>query len=209
MPKSKISDEVLTALVDRVQAGDGEAITQLYVKMRRYAQYWIVRHIGPQDYEDLLHDTFLIVLRAVKAGELRHQRALMSFTRTVVQRGIAQRIGALVKARKEWDIDTCFNYDGSTISSEFHSKQNPEVESYFGEKATIMAEELTKLSVKDQEILRRFYLDGQPWRQICIAMDLTDTTFRLHKSRAKMRLEKLVTKRLGRTAFSQQLAKAA
>ena len=57
-------------------------------------------------------------------------------------------------------------------------------------------EVLQSVSSRDREILVRFYLKEQSADQICKEMGLTETTFRLHKSRAKARFGELGRKRL-------------
>jgi len=48
----------------------------------------------------------------------------------------------------------------------------------------------------EREILRRFYLEEQTQEQICAEMGLTETQFRLLKSRAKARFGELGRRRL-------------
>ena len=60
---------------------------------------------------------------------------------------------------------------------------------------------LGELSGKDREILTRFYLNEQAQEQICAEMDLTDTQFRLLKSRAKARFGELGRRKLQQRAL--------
>ena len=55
---------------------------------------------------------------------------------------------------------------------------------------------LAELSDRDQEILTRFYLQEQGQDQICDEMSLSETQFRLLKSRAKARFGELGRKKL-------------
>jgi len=55
---------------------------------------------------------------------------------------------------------------------------------------------LTELGDRDREILTRFYLYEQSQDQICSEMRLTETQFRLLKSRAKSRFGELGRKKL-------------
>jgi hypothetical protein len=60
---------------------------------------------------------------------------------------------------------------------------------------------LRQLRERDREILLRFYVHGEQAEQIRREMQLTETQFRLIKSRAKLKFEQLVQARLsGRTA---------
>ena len=54
------------------------------------------------------------------------------------------------------------------------------------------------LTPRDREILLRFYLDEQSRDQICAEMGLTETQFRLLKSRAKARIREVAQKALAR-----------
>ena len=54
-----------------------------------------------------------------------------------------------------------------------------------------MRDLLSTLSRREREILTRFYLHEQSKDQICEEMALTDTQFRLAKSRAKQRLSRM------------------
>ncbi len=57
---------------------------------------------------------------------------------------------------------------------------------------------LRNMASSDREILTRFYLHEQPLQQICDEMHLTDTQFRLLKSRAKARFAEVGKKKLQR-----------
>ena len=57
---------------------------------------------------------------------------------------------------------------------------------------------LRSISVRDREILTRFYLMEETQEEICEEMNLSDTQFRLLKSRAKARFGELGRKRLAR-----------
>ena len=55
---------------------------------------------------------------------------------------------------------------------------------------------LKGLSSRDREILTRFYLQEESQEQICREMKLTDTQFRLLKSRAKARFGEMGRRKL-------------
>jgi RNA polymerase sigma-70 factor (ECF subfamily) len=61
------------------------------------------------------------------------------------------------------------------------------------------------LSDRDREILTRFYLDEQTQEQICGEMNLTETQFRLLKSRAKARFGELGRRKLQQKPFGSLL----
>jgi RNA polymerase sigma-70 factor, ECF subfamily len=177
------------ALVEQVKAGDDAGMEQLYKLFSRGIRYYLCRQLGPQEIEDKVHDTFLIVVNAIKRGDLREPDRLMGFVRTVVRRQVAAYIETAVHTRREQtDLET-----GITVADR---KQNPEQEAMMREKAALMKSALGALSERDREILVRFYLQEQPQEQICEEMSLTETQFRLLKSRAKAKFGEIGRKKL-------------
>ncbi len=69
------------------------------------------------------------------------------------------------------------------------------------QKIELMRTVLGELSEKDREILTRFYLHEQSQEQICEDMNLSDTQFRLLKSRAKARFGELGRRKLQQKAL--------
>src|SRR5438552_7790737 len=90
-----------TGLVARIQAGDGLAMEELYQIFSRGIRFHLCRQLGPQELDDKVHDTFLIVVRAIQRGELREPDRLMGFVRTIVRRQVAAYIDELVQNRRE------------------------------------------------------------------------------------------------------------
>jgi RNA polymerase sigma factor (sigma-70 family) len=75
-------------------------------------------------------------------------------------------------------------------------KHNPEQEAIIREKSQLMRSSLQALSERDRDILVRFYLKEQPQEQICQEMSLSETQFRLLKSRAKAKFGEIGRKKL-------------
>ena len=178
-----------SVLVAQVKAGEDAGMEQLYKLFSRGIRYYLCRQLGPQELEDKVHDTFLIVVNAIKRGDLREPERLMGFVRTVVRRQVAAYIEQAVHTRREQaDIET-----GITVADR---KQNPEQEAMLRQKADLMKSALAALSQRDRDILVRFYLKEQPQEQICREMALTETQFRLLKSRAKAKFGEIGRKKL-------------
>src|SRR5512141_3106785 len=106
-------------LVDRIRAGEAGGMEQLYALFSRGVRYYLCRQLGPQELEDKVHDTFLVVVQAIRRGELRGAERLMGFVRTVVRRLVAAHIDSAVHSRKEQAELQC----GYTISD---VRNNPE-----------------------------------------------------------------------------------
>ncbi len=190
------------ALVERIRSGDEASVEELYTTFARGIRYYLCRHLGPQELDDKVHDTFLIVLQAIRNGSLREPERLMGFVRTIVRRQVAAFIDETVQTRKDQaDIEV-----GSRVPD---SGSNPERRAIDGEKNQIMYEILRGISSRDREILTRFYLYEQSPEQICVEMRLSDTQFRLLKSRAKARFSELGRKRLSRAPLMNILLRKA
>jgi RNA polymerase sigma-70 factor (ECF subfamily) len=188
-------------LVTQIKAGEDAGMEQLYKLFSRGIRYYLCRQLGPQELEDKVHDTFLIVVNAIKRGDLREPERLMGFVRTVVRRQVAAYIEQAVHTRREQaDLES-----GATVADR---KQNPEQEAMFRQKAELMRSALSALSQRDRDILVRFYLKEQPQEQICREMALTETQFRLLKSRAKAKFGDIGRKKLTSSGIFSVLVRA-
>lgn len=178
-------------LVERVKANDPAGLEELYKVFGRGIRFYLYRQLGPQDLEDRVHDAFLIVLQAIQRGDIREPARLMGFVRTIVRRQVATRIDEIVQNRK----DTVAIESGPVLTDR---AEDPEAQVMGDEKIQLMMRVLNDMSVRDREILNRFYLKEQSQDQICREMKLTDTQYRLLKSRAKARFGELGRRLLAR-----------
>ncbi len=177
-------------LVAAVQRGDNEGMERLYAVFARGIRFLLIRQLGYQDVEDKIHDTFLIVVNAIRRGDLREPERLMGYVRTVVRRQVATHIDGLVQSRRDMgDVEL-----GYKLVDDRH---DPEAEVLGKQRFRIMEQILRAISRRDREILTRFYLHEQTQEQICTEMGLTETQFRLLKSRAKARFGELGRRKLG------------
>lgn len=176
-------------LVDRIHGGDEAGMEELYRLFGRGIRYYLCRQLGHQELDDKVHDTFVIVVQAIRRGELREPERLMGFVRTVVRRQVAAYIDDAVHSRRdELNLDL-----GIRIADR---RSNPEQSAAFRQKMELMLEVLGSLAERDREILTRFYLDEQSQETICREMVLTETQFRLLKSRAKARFGEIGKRKL-------------
>ena len=176
-------------LVDRIQRCDESGMEDLYRLFGRGIRYYLCRQLGHQELDDKVHDTFVIVVQAIRRGELREPERLMGFVRTVVRRQVAAYIDEVVHSRRdELNLDL-----GVRVADR---RNNPEQTAAFRQKVEFMLAILRSLSERDREILTRFYLDEQSQEQICQEMDLSETQFRLLKSRAKARFGEVGRRKL-------------
>jgi RNA polymerase sigma-70 factor, ECF subfamily len=176
-------------LVTRIKSGDESGMEDLYRLFGRGIRFYLCRQLGLQELDDKVHDTFLIVVQAILRGDLREPERLMGFVRTVVRRQVAAHIDQVVHSRREeLHLDVGVRVvDG---------RRNPEQNMAFQQKVDFMAEILDRLCQRDREILTRFYLHAETQEQICREMNLSETQFRLLKSRAKARFGELGKRKL-------------
>jgi RNA polymerase sigma-70 factor, ECF subfamily len=182
-------------LVRRVKAGESEGLEQLYRLFARGIRFHLCRQLGSRELDDRVHDTFLVVVQAVQKGDLREPERLMGFVRTIVRRQVAGYISTNVNQRREHvDLDT-----GVRVTD---LGRNPEESVVTAQQRQLVRRVLDRLNQRDREILTRFYLYEQTQEQICDEMSLTETQFRLLKSRAKTRFGELGKKKLQQQALT-------
>ncbi|MGA2723271.1 MAG: sigma-70 family RNA polymerase sigma factor [Bryobacteraceae bacterium] len=191
-PVMNSADPPWSGLVEQIRNGDSSALEQMYRIFSTGIRFYLCRQLGPQDLDDKVHDVFLIIVQSIQKGELREPERLMGYVRTIVRRQVAAQIDDNVKARRnQADLDF-----GMTLSDHH---PNPERSAIEHQNAELAMRVLNSLPKRDREVLARFYLEEQPPARICREMDLTETQFRLIKSRAKARFGEL-----GKTRFSRR-----
>lgn len=190
------SPERWTMLVARIRKNEDSALEELYRVFSRGVRYYLCRHLGPQELDDKVHDTFLIVVQSIQNGGLREPEKLMGFVRTVVRRQVAASIDHAVQTRR----DHAEMEVGGRVADVM---LNPEQRAIQEQKTNLMIKVLRGISSRDREILTRFYLYEQSQEQICDEMQLTETQFRLLKSRAKARFGELGRRRLTRSPLHE------
>jgi len=182
-------------LVERIQSSETDGMEELYKLFSKGIRFYLCRQLGPQELDDKVHDTFVVVVMAIRRGELREPERLMGFVRTIVRRQVAAHIDRVVHTRRDHlDLDS-----SARIAD---PRGNPEDAAMFRQRTELVQKVLGELSVRDREILTRFYLREQSQDQICSEMALTETQFRLLQSRAKARFGELGKKKLAHRAIS-------
>jgi len=190
-------DSSWAELVERVRRGETAALEELYHVFSKGIRFYLCRQVGPQDLDDKVHDLFLIIIQSIQKGDLREPDRLMGYVRTIVRRQVAAHIDDVVQARRN---QTDMEY-GLGLSD---FRPNPERRVINEQNLEVAMRILNSLHKREREVLMRFYLKEQKADQICSEMELTETQFRLIKSRAKARFGELGKRRLAqRPAVSQ------
>lgn len=170
-------------VVANVQAGHPDGLHQLY-RVFLMLSGSLRSQFGFQNFEDRLHDTFIVVVEAIREGKLREPGALPSYIHGIARLTTCSYIG--VKMRKNRLYAELRHRTSVRMKP-----QSPEDIMVAYERNHIMQGLLRDLSWREREIITRFYLQEQTKEQICDDMSLTETQFRLAKSRAKQRLARM------------------
>jgi RNA polymerase sigma-70 factor (ECF subfamily) len=188
----KPPDPQWSPLVERVRCGDSQGMEELYALFAKGVRYFLWRHLGSQDLDDKVHDIFLIITQAIQRGDLREPERLMGYVRTVLRRQVAAYIEIAVEARqRQVGLEPALNLTDGQVSPERLVMEQ--------QSQDVAMRVLRGLPKRDRDVLIRFYLQEQTADQICREMKLTETQFRLIKSRAKARYGEL-----GKRRFSQR-----
>ena len=183
----------LVDLVERIRSGRTDGMAELYDLFSKGIRFYLCRQLGPQELDDKIRDTFVVVVQAIRRGELREPERLMGFVRTIVRRQVAAHIDKVVQSRRD-------QQDMESTVRIADPRGNPEDAAIFHQRNELIQRVLQELGKRDREILTRFYLREQSQDQICVEMCLTETQFRLLKSRAKARFGDLGKKKLAARA---------
>ena len=183
-----VTEPVWADVVDRIRRGDPTGMEKLYQTFSKGIRFLLYRQLGSRDLDDKVHDIFLIVAQSIRKGDLREPERLMGYVRTIVRRQVAAHIEEAVQSRRNQA-----DLDGTIVLSD--RSPDPERGAIERQKEELAMRVLNSIAKRDREILIRFYLDEQTPEQICSAMNLTDTQFRLIKSRAKARFGELGKRR--------------
>ncbi len=170
----------IAELVLLVRQNNEAAAEALCLRLLRGIRLLLRRRLGPQDFEDTAQDVMLDVITAIRQDKIRDPEAVAAFARSVAMRKSAAHIGKLIthRARHIGSAD-----DLSTVAHSMCAL--PEQAHLEAERVDIARRALSRLKPREQEILRRFYVEEHSAEQICRDMNLTATQFRLTKSRAK------------------------
>jgi DNA-directed RNA polymerase specialized sigma24 family protein len=149
---------------------DDAATLELYewLSHRRFALFG---DLQPGDRDDALHETLVQTLEF--ADKLRDPGALHGASYTIGLRVRSRRIREYVRERQR---ASCSMDVALSWHPEHHLIQRDRRES------VLVA--IRALRTPDREIIQRFYFDEQTKEQIRGEMQLTDTQFRLRKTRA-------------------------
>ena len=185
------SDSV--ALVEGILANDDGAVERLFALYRRGLTFHFARQFGAQDAEDLVTETLTSVWEAIWAGSIREPERLAGFVMTIARRTGYRVIEERTHSRRSEDR---IDHEPTVFNGLQTAAESPGDALFNAQRQTAMLRVLGGMSVRDREVLHRFYLLEQTPERIHSEMGMTETQFRLTKSRAKSRFGEMGRKLL-------------
>jgi DNA-directed RNA polymerase specialized sigma24 family protein len=188
----------LTAIVVRIQAGDMQGLEDLHVRFEAVIKHILMRRIG-LDWEEQYSEVLYTVFTGIRKNGMRNPAALPGMVATIANR---TAIGHTRRQNRNLSIEALQEQrTGSELPPHLERKlaskqRTPEQEFVSSEEIAWMHWGLQQMGQFDQDILRRFYVNGQSIEQIRAELNLTDTQFRLRKCRAKAHLVQIIRKKL-------------
>lgn len=171
-------------IVAQIIEGEDAGLEALYRVFGRSVRFYMSHQLRCEDVEDKLHDTFLAVVKAIRAGQVREPARLPFFIKTIAQRQVTGHMAEPLRRLSE-------QMNVALELSRADQRQDPEKDLLSLERRRIATKILHTLPEIDRQILIRFYLWGQPPEQICSDLRISHTQFRVRKSRAKERFAQM------------------
>jgi RNA polymerase sigma-70 factor (ECF subfamily) len=169
-------------LVRRILAGDRDAEEELVGRYSRGVSILIGRIVrNACTTEDLCQEAFRLILEKVRRGDVREPERLSGFICSLA-RNVA--IEDLRKARRAMPVD---DVETSSISDLAPDQLGQLLRK---EKANAVRQVLRELSsVRDREVLYRYYIAEEDKDQICADLELSALHFNcvLHRARERFR----------------------
>lgn len=170
-------------IVARIRKGELDAQQSLYGALRKGLLWLAERRLRFRcgGAEDLVEDTLYAVYVAIRENVLKDPFAVQQYARTVLLHMIGRQI--------EVSGRLCYCAD-DRITEHADPEMTPEEAIDRNQRVDLLRRSLDRLPGRAKTILVRFYVDEKPQYEICAELGLTETQFRLIKSRAKRRLLK-------------------
>lgn len=181
-------------MVERIGGGDRAAESELIAQYGRGVRLILLKRTGdPQLANDLCQDTFVVILRKLRAGELRNSDSLAAF---ISQTAVNISIQYFRKEKR-------YVHSSDGIIG-LHAAHNDRKEEKLDNQTTrVMLEDVLgqMAVVRDREILRRFYLGDDDKESICRDLQLTSAHFDRVLFRAKQRMREVIDNQPGLKAI--------
>ncbi|MBU3020915.1 sigma-70 family RNA polymerase sigma factor [Aestuariibacter sp. A3R04] len=172
-------------LIDRIVHGDKQAEKQLIENYYQGLLFILYRQTDTFSLaEDLVQDTFVIVIRKLRNGDLRNPDALASFIRqTGINTLIAYRRQQARRQTENTEHADAFESEQESLLQQVQKQNNVD----------LVRRLLAQLSTKrDKDLLTRYYLYDEDKQTLCEEYALTTAHFDRVLFRARQRLRALI-----------------
>ena len=169
-------------VVEQIRIGSESAVEDMYRSLRSI-HFLFKRDIGLDRADDAYHNLIIVLVGAIKSGALRQAEALPAYAMTIARRMVSEDRRRVIRARQTPDLEDLVLIAPS---------QSPEQLAARSERAETVRRIFTTLPPLGQEILVRFYVNGESEEEIREAMGISHNRFRVIKSRTKLRYAELV-----------------
>jgi RNA polymerase sigma-70 factor (ECF subfamily) len=175
------------SLVSHIIAGDSAAEAELVTLFKGRILHIILRITNnPSLVEDFSQDTFLIVIRKIRNGDVKKPESLGSFVASVARNHAIEQIRGIKRAVSE-DLELAEQVPDPSPS--------PLEQLQTSEKYGEIREVIGQLRPRDKVLMLRFYINEEPKEVICADLGLTSAQFDRVLYRARNRFEALYLKR--------------
>jgi RNA polymerase sigma-70 factor (ECF subfamily) len=172
-------------LVSRIRAGDQQAEAELVESYNRVVTSIIRRKVrDAAATDDLYQETFCIVLKKIREGDIREAGKLSEFVCGVARNRVIKYFQRTVQQERLPETED--------ILSIAHPAADQLEQLLQKEEANIVRQILKEMtSERDIQVLFRFYLAEHDKEQICADLGLTSLQFNLVLHRARQRYREL------------------
>ena len=178
--------ELAAETVRRIQTGDRAAEAALVERHQRGVLYLLRHRTGDPDLaEDLLQDTFRVVLERLRGKGLAEPHKLAGFLRATAQNLWLNEYRK--RARRKTDEDS------EVVERTVEAARGQLDETIRGRQALAIRQLLGELKTeRDRQILMRFYLAEEDKAEICADLELSSLHFNRVLHRAKLRFKEIL-----------------
>ena len=173
-----------TRMLERLRAGEEEALADLYETNRRVVVAHVLRNGGGEaDAEDLLQDAVIVLWERIRSGTFEQSAKLSTFLFSIVKhnwsRRTAQKRRNVPRSEAEWDVP-----DGDPIADELMIED---------EESSAISTAMNTLGDPCRRLLILFYWEERSTEEIAKLMGFANAdTVKSKKYQCKKSLEKLL-----------------
>ncbi len=174
-------------LAEKITQGDRHASNE-FVQINYRWLLFIIRKKFSQsnNHEDIVQDSFMLVINKLQQGKIRKTQAILGFLRTT-----AINIG-FEYLRKDKKFTSAIDQEYLDVIED--AKEDILSTIIWNDKVKYVKQVMSELKVKrDKDILTKFYFEDQSKTNICKTLELSSEHFDRVLYRAKQRLKQLIT----------------